>query len=64
MSHHNRSRDELLNSVEVMENRIAVLEEENERLKAENRKIAMFVKGLDRELENVCEYLCKKQNEN
>ena len=62
MTEHDRSRDELLNATEVMENRLAVLEEENTVLK-ENRKIAFFVKGLDRELENVVEYLCKKEDE-
>ena len=63
MTEHDRSRDELYNATEVMENRLAVLEEENTVLKEENRKIAFFVKGLDRELENIVEYLCKKQNE-
>ena len=63
MLEHNRSRDELLNAMEVMENRMAVLEEENTTLKEENRKIAYFAKGLDREIENVVAYLCKKQVE-
>ena len=70
MLEHDRCRDEMLNSMEVMEERLAVLEEENVALKEENitlkeenRKIALFAKGLDREIENVCAYLCKQQDE-
>ena len=63
MLEQDRSRNEMLKSMEVMENRVALLEEENVALKEENRKIALFAKGLDRELENVCAYLEKQQNE-
>ena len=70
MLEHDRCRDEMLNAMEAMENRVALLEEENIALKEEiitlkeeNRKIAYFAKGLDREIENVCEYLVKQQNE-
>ena len=63
MIEHNRSRDELLNAMEVLENRTVVLEEENSILKEENRKIAFFAKGLDRGIENIVAYLCKKQDE-
>ena len=63
MIEHNRCRDEMMNAMEVMENRMVVLEQENTTLKEENRKIAFFAKGLDREIENVVAYLCKKQNE-
>ena len=67
---HERCRDEMSNNMEVIEQRLSVLEEENMSLKKENqtlkeehRKIAYFVKGLDREIENVCVYLSKKQDE-
>ena len=70
MMEHDRSRDEMLNNMEVMEERLAVLEEENAALKQENitlkeehKKIALFAKGLDREIENVCAYLEKQQDE-
>ena len=70
MLEHDRCRDEMLNNMEVMEQRLAVLEEENIALKEENttlkeehRKIALFAKGLDREIENVCAYLAKQQDE-
>ena len=67
---HERSREELTNSMEVIEERLSVLEEENMSLKEENqtlreehRKITCFIKGLDREIENVCAYLSKQQDE-
>ena len=63
MLEQDRSRDEMLKSIEVMENRMALLEEENIKLKEENIKIAKFAMGLDREIENVCVYLEKQQNE-
>ena len=70
MLEQDRSRDEMLKSMEVMENRVALLEEENValkeesiKLKEENRKMTLFAMGLDREIENVCAYLEKQQNE-
>ena len=70
MLEHNRSLAEMNNAIEVMEERMAVLEQENITLKEENtalkeehRKIALFVKGLDREIENVCAYLSKEQDD-
>ena len=50
------------NSIEMMEQRMAALEEENITLKEENKKIAWFAKGLERDIENMCEYLEKQQN--
>ena len=58
----NESKDEMANAVEVLETRVTVLEEENNMLKEENVKIAKFAKGLDRELENICAYLEKQQD--
>ena len=63
MLEHERSREEMQNAMEVMEHKVVVLEEENLTLKEENRKIAYFAKGLDREIENVVEYLIKQQKE-
>ena len=69
MIEHDRSRDEILRNMEAMEERMAVLEEENTALKQENTtlkeehmKIALFAKGLDKEIENVCAYLEKQQD--
>ena len=58
-----RCKDEMTNAIEVLEEKVSVLEEENAKLKDENTKIVRFMKGLDREIENVCEYLEQKQNE-
>ena len=63
MVENERSRNEMTNAIEVLEHKVSVLEDENKKLKDENIKIAKFVKGLDREIENVCEYLMKKQDE-
>ena len=63
MLEHDRSRDEMANAMEVLEHKVAVLEEENTMLKEENVKIAKFVKGLDREIENIVAYLERQQNE-
>ena len=63
MLEHERSRDEMHNAIEVLEHKVCVLEEENTILKDENRKIAYFTKGLDREIENVVAYLEKQQDE-
>ena len=63
MLEHNHCKDEMANAIEVLEHKVAVLEEENKTLKDENMKIAKLAKGLDREIENVCEYLMKKQDE-
>ena len=60
---HNRCKDEMTNAIEMLEHKVSVLEDENKKLNDENMKIAKFVKGLDREIENVCEYLMKKQDE-
>ena len=61
----------MLNTVEVLENRMNGMEsrmndmkEEIKELKSEKRELVIYVKGLERELENVIEYLYEKQNEN
>ena len=56
-------KEEMTNAIEVLEQKVSVLEEENKNLKDENTQIVRFIKGLDREIENVCEYLEQKQNE-
>ena len=54
----------MVNTIEVLENRVNVLEEEITSLKAEKRELCIHVNGLARELENVIEYLNAKHNEN
>ena len=69
MVHAKKSRDEMQHNMEAMEERVAVLEEqnvaliqENKSLKDENMKIARFAKGLEWDIENICEYLKKQQD--
>ena len=63
MLEHEHNRKEMQNAMEVLEHKVGVLEEENTMLKDENMKIAKFAKGLDREIENICAYLEKQQDE-
>ena len=69
MTHAKKSRNEILNNMEGMEQRMAFLEDqntvlvhENKRLKDDNMKIYRFVKGLEWDIENICAYLKKEQD--
>ena len=71
MAHSKKSRREILNNMEGMEQRMAFLEDqntalvhENNRLKDDNMKIYRFVKGLEWDIENICAYLEKKHETN
>ena len=48
----------------MLENRVNAMEEEIKQLKSEKRQLTIYVNGLERELENVIEYLYAKQGEN
>ena len=62
LAHGERCRNEMSNAIEVLELKVNVLEEENGMLKEENLKIANFSKGLEWDIENICIYLEKQQD--
>ena len=64
IDHGNYARDDTTNTIEMLENRVHVMEDEIKQLKAEKRELAMYVKGFERELENVIEYLNARHHGN
>ena len=54
----------MINTIETLENRVNVLEDEITSLKTEKRELCIRVYALERELENVIEYLTAKHHEN
>ena len=59
-----RTSDETVNTIERLENRVDMLEEEVITLKKEKKELNIRVYALERELENVIEYLNSKQQNN
>ena len=59
-----RTSDETVNTIERLENRVDMLEEEVITLKKEKKELNIRVYALERELENVIEYLTSKQQNN
>ena len=69
MIHAKKSRREILRNMEGMEETIAFLEDqnatlvrENNQLKDDHMKLYRFVKGLEWDIENICIYLEKQQD--
>ena len=69
MIHAKKSRREILRHIEGMEERIAFLEDqnatlvrENNQLKDDHMKLYRFTKGLEWDIENICIYLEKQQD--
>ena len=69
MIHAKKSRREILRNMEGMEERMAFLEDqntallrENNQLKDDHMKLYRFMKGLEWDIENICIYLEKQQD--